>query len=130
MRERLADGSASEQDKLYAEEAQNRVGALGGGLYRALTKGGEWEKGSLKEAIENFTPGAKGRIKGAKTIFTNEETGFEITYDRGGQYYRIQNKDGHYLRPDGTQPKVGHLRKEEAWDQRQRETHILNTDDL
>ncbi|ACU61601.1 hypothetical protein Cpin_4142 [Chitinophaga pinensis DSM 2588] len=63
------------------------------GAGRAAEYGGGWESASLKEAIEKFAPGAEGVASetGGKTLFVNKETGVQIVYDKGGNYFRIQD---------------------------------------
>lgn len=92
-----------------------------------------WAVGNLDDAIQTFTPGAQPTIRGAKTIYRSEDDNFEITYDRGGDYYRISKKDSggarHYTLPDGSLPKLGkYSHRDDGSGQTEfdKQTHIKN----
>ncbi|WP_170117615.1 DUF6443 domain-containing protein [Chitinophaga ginsengisoli] len=63
------------------------------GAGRAAEYSDGWPKASLKEAIEQFAPGAEGVLgeTGQKTIYRNDETKIQVVYDNLGDYFRIEN---------------------------------------
>jgi RHS repeat-associated protein len=100
------------------------------GAARRLEHGDNWNSGSLESAIEYFTPGAVGqKTKNGKVIYKNTDTGTEVTYDTGGNYFTI--KDGNknqYVRTDGSLPSTGGLMGAEASDYVKGQTHYINID--
>lgn len=63
------------------------------GAGRSAQYSASWENASLKDAVDQFAPGAEGALnaKGDKTLYLNSETGIQIVYDNLGDYFRIEN---------------------------------------
>ena len=59
---------------------------------RAQTYGHLWERGSLQDAIEKFTPGAtaENSRNGRKALYSGQR--YTILYDFGGNYFRIRDE--------------------------------------
>ncbi|WBW97309.1 RHS repeat-associated core domain-containing protein [Oceanirhabdus sp. W0125-5] len=97
--------------KEASEEALEKVAkenekTVRDGAARAAEYSKNWSDGSLKEAIDKFTPDTKPVItdKG-KMIYTNSETGIQVVYDTKGDYFRIEDtsrpRGRNYLDLDG-----------------------------
>ena len=62
------------------------------GATRAMQYSSQWGNASLTEAINRFAPNAKPveNSKG-KVIYSNNETGVSVVYDKNGNYFRIED---------------------------------------
>jgi hypothetical protein len=60
-----------------------------------------------------------------KVLWTNEKNGFQIVQDPLNKYFRIMNKDGHYVGADGKQVVIpSNLKGKEAKAYLQKHTHF------
>ena len=78
-----------------------------------------WSNGSLSEALNKYTPGAKGvkSADGVKTRYINNN--YEIIYDNENNYYRVKDLNrNQYLDVNGKVPSMD----------LQQKTHIKNSD--
>ena len=62
------------------------------GATRAMQYSSQWENASLTEAINRFAPNAKPvETSKGKVIYSNNETGVSVVYDKNGNYFRIED---------------------------------------
>ena len=62
------------------------------GATRAMQYSSQWENASLTEAINRFAPNAKPiETSKGKVIYSNNETGISVVYDKNGNYFRIED---------------------------------------
>lgn len=99
-----------------------------------LKNSSKWQKASLNETLEKFTPGAEGylggeKMDGVKTRYFNSVTGIEIVSDNENNYFRVMDyKKNQWIQVNGKLPNEGTLKGQDAKDFRQYMTHYLNTD--
>ena len=111
-------------------------GSVSGGGARAAQYSKGWEKGSLSETINKIAPGAEGtQTSTGKTIYNTSETGVQVVYDNGGNYFRVQdtNVSGkrNYLDADGSIPNnktVDGKQTGRSQSEYNQVTHFNNTD--
>jgi len=62
------------------------------GATRAMQYSSQWENASLTEAINRFAPNAKPvETSKGKVIYSNNETGVSVVYNKNGNYFRIED---------------------------------------
>jgi len=59
------------------------------GAERAEKFSKNWQKASLRETVERFSPGSKGVYNGSKILYTSLDKKYEVVYDPLGNYFRI-----------------------------------------
>jgi len=90
--ERPGEVAMTEKSSVTAPvAAPTEATAAAPGAQRAAQYSAGWANGSLKEAIDQFAPGAEGTASGQKTIYTNSTTGVQVVADNAGNYFRVQN---------------------------------------
>jgi RHS repeat-associated protein len=85
---RIATGEASRQDLIYASQIMKGNGR---GLKRADSFGDGWSSGSLGDALKIFTPNYVLTSTDQKLVYTDNDRGYEVIYDKEGDYFRIRD---------------------------------------
>ncbi|QQS87908.1 hypothetical protein [Fusobacterium canifelinum] len=106
------------------------------GATRAMQYSSQWENASLTEAINRFAPNAKPiETSKGKVIYSNNETGVSIVYDKNGNYFRIEDttkpRGRNYLDINGNDMNNEIVNGKQRGRNRadyQRVTHFNNTD--
>ena len=106
------------------------------GAIRAMQYSSQWENASLTEAINRFAPKAKPiETSKGKVIYSNNETGVSIVYDKNGNYFRIEDttkpRGRNYLDINGNDMNNEIVNGKQRGRNRadyQRVTHFNNTD--
>ncbi len=90
---RIAIGRATSQDLLFLSRIMQGTGR---GLIRANAFESNWPTASLREVIQQFTPNYVLSSTDQKLIYHDVKSGFEVIYDKEGDYLRIRklNIDG------------------------------------
>ena len=71
-----------------ASESSN----VGGGVRRAAQYAEEWGNGSLDDAIKKFAPNSTPvETSTGNLVYSNNNTGINVVYDKAGNYFRIEN---------------------------------------
>ena len=74
------------------------------GAYRAAQYSRFWQRVSLRQTVERIA-GPSPRVRelpGGKVEYTNPSNGMRVVYDKGGDYFRVQDAGGGYLDQFGT----------------------------
>ena len=90
-----------------------------------------WKSGSLSEIIDKFTPNSLPILNSKRTkhIYLNTETKTKVIYDINNKYFRIQDKEGHYLDLSGKRINApSNLQGKEASNYVKKNTHFKNLD--
>ena len=106
------------------------------GATRAMQYSSQWENASLTEAINRFAPNAKPvETSKGKVIYSNNETGVSVVYDKNGNYFRIEDttkpRGRNYLDINGNDMNNEIVNGKQRGRNRadyQRVTHFNNTD--
>ena len=96
----------------------------------------QWENASLTEAINRFAPKAKPiETSKGKVIYSNNETGVSVVYDKNGNYFRIEDttrpRGRNYLDINGNDMNNEIINGKQRGRKRadyQKVTHFNNTD--
>lgn len=82
----------TEKEKEEYKKKKEGLPDLEKGYLEAQTYGHLWERGSLQDAIEKFTPGATAENSrdGRKALYSGQR--YTILYDFGGNYFRIRDE--------------------------------------
>lgn len=132
----IKNGSTEEKLELTGELLTQSVlirsgVSKGNNFNSSLRYANNWGKASLKKTLNNFVSNsiAQSNAKGTKSIYTNNKTGTRVIYDKKGDYFRIQDKEGHYLDLNGNRVNVpSNLSGKEASNYVKKNTHFKNSD--
>lgn len=89
-----------------------------------------WKTEDLSATMDNLLGKDFSKInidatESGKIVWSNEKTGFKIVQDPLSRYFRIQNKDGHYVGIDGKQVITpSNLKGDEAKNYQRQNTHF------
>gem|GEM_PF-7085898 len=89
-----------------------------------------WGTGDLGATMDNLLGKDFSKIsfeatETGKVVWSNEQTGFKVIQDPLNKYFRVQNKDGHYVGTDGKQVVTpSNLKGKAAKDYQQQNTHF------
>jgi hypothetical protein len=106
------------------------------GASRANKFSNGWGNGSLRNTVDNVAPDAVPYdTPSGKTIYSNDQTGKQVVYDKAGNYYRVEdtniNGKRRYVGTDGTdvsKKMVNEVQWDLSKDEYQQATHFNNTD--
>jgi len=115
---------------IYAAKLPELTNGTGAGTLRIAEFGDKYQKASLSEIVMRFAPYAVPELSEQKITFADPITKFVITYDKEGDYFRIQNPDRQMADLNGRQVNApSNLKtREEIKDYIMQHTHFQNTD--
>jgi RHS repeat-associated protein len=87
----LSGGSARRTASAAIKKTDRALRALRVGAQRRAQHGANWSEASLSEVVERLAPDPRVSVNGGKVIFRNRDSGVQVVYDVGGDYFRVEN---------------------------------------
>jgi len=85
---RIATGRGTSQDLIYASQVMQGNGR---GTKRADAFASQWPTASLSDGLKIFVPNYAVTSTDQKLLYTDSKTGYEVIYDKEGDYFRIRD---------------------------------------